>query len=183
MVLGDGGVRCAFANCFLCLFTSGFGQQIFGSARGVLRGDDNQMTTKAQPIGNPKDEGDSLEQSWSSRCAESIKREKLEAEKKYGIRIGQTEIYCARCGKPCWPGRHVCMDIRLEKLREEKMKEISQLNEAKTKALIIIKGLGPKKVSILLMTPERTVTNWIQRKSVPSRHLGRILNLQKREKR
>ena len=75
------------------------------------------------------------------------------------------------------------MDIRLEKLREEKMKEISQLNEAKTKALIIIKGLGPKKVSILLMTPERTVTNWIQRKSVPSRHLGRILNLQKREKR
>jgi hypothetical protein len=137
------------------------------------------MVTKPQPIRNPKDEGDSMEQSWSSRCAESIRREKLEAEKKYGIRIGQTEIYCARCGKPWGFGNHTCMDLRLEKLREEKKKRISERKKAKSEAYAILKNLRPKKASTYLMLPEGTVTKWIQRRSVPARHLEKILNLQK----
>lgn len=39
---------------------------------------------------------------WNQRCMDSIKREKAEVEKRYGIRISQTEIYCAICGKG-WP--------------------------------------------------------------------------------
>jgi hypothetical protein len=36
---------------------------------------------------------------WNERCLAFIKREKAEIEKKYGILIGQTEIFCATCGK------------------------------------------------------------------------------------
>lgn len=36
---------------------------------------------------------------WNRKVEESIRREKREAELRYGIKIGQTEIYCARCGK------------------------------------------------------------------------------------
>ena len=36
---------------------------------------------------------------WNNQVLASIAKEKIEVEKKYGIRIGQTEIYCARCGK------------------------------------------------------------------------------------
>ena len=36
---------------------------------------------------------------WNARCERSIAKEKAEAEKKYGIRITQTQIYCATCGK------------------------------------------------------------------------------------
>jgi hypothetical protein len=125
----------------------------------------------------------SMEQSWSSRCAESIKREKREVEKKYGIRIGQTEIYCARCGESWGFGNHICMDLRLEKLREEKKKRISEREEAKIEAYAILKNLRPKKASIYLMLPEGTVTKWIQRGSVPTRHLDKILNFQKCVKR
>jgi hypothetical protein len=138
------------------------------------------MATQTQPIRNQNDEGDSMEQSWSSRCAESIRREKLEAEKKYGIKIGQTDIYCARCGKSWGFGNHTCMDLRLEKLREEKKKRISERKEAKSEAYAILKDLRPKKASIYLMLPERTVSKWIQRRSVPTRHLEKILNLQER---
>ncbi len=46
---------------------------------------------------------------WNQRVEDSIKKEKREIEKKYGIRIGQTEIYCAVCGKT-WDitGHHGC---------------------------------------------------------------------------
>jgi len=118
-------------------------------------------------------------ESWASRCAESTNREKREIEKKYGIRIGQTDIYCARCNKPWGFGSHTCIDLRFEKIREEKRKRISDLKEAKNEAYDIIKSLGPKKVSIYLMIPEETVTKWIQRGIVPPRHLGKILNLEK----
>lgn len=36
---------------------------------------------------------------WNQKCLASIARNRREAELKYGIRIGQTEIFCSVCGK------------------------------------------------------------------------------------
>jgi hypothetical protein len=57
---------------------------------------------------------------WNERCLESIKKEKKEIEQRYGIRIGQTEIYCSGCGKSWGYGKHTCQDIRFEALKEGK---------------------------------------------------------------
>lgn len=57
---------------------------------------------------------------WNSRCLKSIARERKETEARYDIRIAQTDIYCARCGKPWGFGRHVCQDVRFETLRTAK---------------------------------------------------------------
>lgn len=58
-----------------------------------------------------------MELTWNARCQESIRKEKAEAEKCYGIRISQTEIYCAWCGKPA-TFFHTCPDMSPER-REE----------------------------------------------------------------
>ena len=58
--------------------------------------------------------------SWNERCLESIKKEKKEIESRYGIRIGQTEVYCFRCGKSWGYGKHSCQDVRLEQLQAKK---------------------------------------------------------------
>jgi hypothetical protein len=58
--------------------------------------------------------------SWSERCQESIKKQKKEIEHRYGIRIGQTEVYCSRCGKSWGYGKHGCQDVRLQRLNEAK---------------------------------------------------------------
>jgi hypothetical protein len=49
---------------------------------------------------------------WNKRVEASIRREKAEAEKKYGIKIGQTEIYCSVCGRQ-WDltGKHGCKGL------------------------------------------------------------------------
>ena len=106
-------------------------------------------------------------QSWSSRCAEAIRRERSEVEKRYGIRIGQTEIYCARCDKPCWPGNHICQDIRFKEL-QEKQKTIAESLIDK------IKALGRSKVSVLLKLPTGTVNHWIARGNVPKKYQAEI---------
>ena len=49
-----------------------------------------------------------MELTWNARSAESIRKEKAEAEKRYGIRIGQTELYCAKCGRRWDFGGHKC---------------------------------------------------------------------------
>ena len=36
-------------------------------------------------------------ESWDSLCAYSIEKEKAQIAKRYNLRFGQTEIYCARC--------------------------------------------------------------------------------------
>jgi len=58
--------------------------------------------------------------SWDERCLKSIEKEKKEIEARYGIRIGQTEVYCVRCGKPWGFGKHTCQDIRFQRLNEAK---------------------------------------------------------------
>ncbi|MGA2464667.1 MAG: hypothetical protein ABSH06_09990 [Thermodesulfobacteriota bacterium] len=51
--------------------------------------------------------------SWSEVCLETIRQEKREAEIRYGIKIGLTEIRCAKCGKSCVPGAHPCFKEEL----------------------------------------------------------------------
>lgn len=115
---------------------------------------------------------------WNRRCEESLKKARLEAEQRYGIKIGKTEIYCARCGKPWGFGGHVCQDVRLKELHEKKRKS-PELEKVENEVWVILKKLGPRKVSIYLMTPEWTVKKWIQRKSIPSKFGDKILNLKK----
>jgi hypothetical protein len=57
---------------------------------------------------------------WNIKVEESIRREKKEVEARYGIRMGQTEIYCARCGKSWGFGGHTCQDMRFQRLQEAK---------------------------------------------------------------
>ena len=45
---------------------------------------------------------------WNKKVEESIKREKAEVEKRDRIRIGQTQIHCAKCGSPWGFGNHLC---------------------------------------------------------------------------
>ena len=54
--------------------------------------------------------------SWNARCAESIRKEKLEIEKTYGIKIGKTSISCARCGGAWGFGGHKCQGIYFKNL-------------------------------------------------------------------
>ena len=63
---------------------------------------------------------ETIPDNWSARCANFIKGERREVEKRYGIRFGQTEIYCARCGKSWGLGNHTCQDVRLQRLNEAK---------------------------------------------------------------
>ena len=55
---------------------------------------------------------------WNNRCDQSIRKEKMEAEARYGIRFGQTEVYCVRCGNSWGYGKHTCQDMRLKRLNE-----------------------------------------------------------------
>ncbi len=45
--------------------------------------------------------------SWNARSLQSIREQRKEFEKRYGIRLGHTEIYCAKCHESCWPN-HIC---------------------------------------------------------------------------
>jgi hypothetical protein len=112
---------------------------------------------------------------WNTRCSNSIAKQKKEIEERYGIRIGQTEIYCSRCGKPWGYGRHTCFDVAMRKLQDEKKKNLETLKSQKAGLLDAIqREIGPKKASILLRLPESTVSKWIQRGTIPNKHLETV---------
>jgi hypothetical protein len=56
---------------------------------------------------------------WSDCCKASIARERTEVEARYGIKIGQTGIRCATCGRPWGFGGHICPDMRFKQLQEK----------------------------------------------------------------
>jgi len=116
---------------------------------------------------------------WNDRCLNSIR--KVEIAKRYNIRFGQTEIYCARCGRPCWPGRHTCSDLRLkllqEKKRENKAAIKAEIQFNYQNALTLIKKLGRTKIATLLEIDVKTVSNWINRRKIPFEYFERILTL------
>jgi hypothetical protein len=61
-----------------------------------------------------------IPENWNRKCEESMRKERQEVEKRYGIRIGQTELYCLRCGRSWGFGKHLCRDLYLEQLKEAK---------------------------------------------------------------
>lgn len=125
-----------------------------------------QLTRSAKDI--PED--------WDRKCEESIRKERSEVEKKYNIKIGQTNIKCVRCGRPWGFGNHTCADVRLQKLQEKKAEKVFEIGETENQALVILKDLGPKKVAIYLMISEGRVTKWAQRESIPRKYMDKILN-------
>ena len=60
---------------------------------------------------------------------EAIRGEKREVEKRYGIRIGRTELTCDRCGR-LWGFEHVCRDLYFQGLREKKERAKALKNES-----------------------------------------------------
>lgn len=58
-----------------------------------------------------------IETDWNRRVKESIKREKAEVEARYGIRIDQTQIHCAKCGSPWGFGNHLCRGGQMSLLK------------------------------------------------------------------
>jgi len=130
-------------------------------------------------------------ENWNERIVKAIRLEKAEAAKKYNIVFGQTEIYCARCGKSCWPGRHVCEDMRFENLykarkvkAEEKIKITKKIKADKEKAksqtpllCAKIKDIGRKKVAIKLELSKNTINHWIKRESIPFKYIQKVMEL------
>ncbi len=128
---------------------------------------------------------------WNVRCQRSIKQQRIEVEQRYGIKIGQTTITCARCGSSCWPGNHTCQDLALVKARETKSAKAAQteLDKLTNKELLLktrqnqpdilpkIQLFGVKKMSTLLMLPKSTVTKWIQRGNVPDKYFSGVLKV------
>lgn len=55
--------------------------------------------------------GVNVSENWNQRMISSIARDRAEIEKRYGVRIGQTSITCARCGRPWGFGGHSCSGI------------------------------------------------------------------------
>lgn len=124
--------------------------------------------------------GENGGETWNQHCLKSIQRERAEVEKRYGIKIGQTDIYCAKCGRPWGFGGHVCQDTRLKELQLKKREKNSEVEKAENEAWAILRHLGPQKVSIYLMLPVGTVNTWIKRRNIPKRHLEKLVNLKKR---
>jgi hypothetical protein len=54
---------------------------------------------------------------WNERCLKSIGEQRIGVESRYGIRIGQTEIYCTGCRKS-WSTFHVCKEMSPERQAE-----------------------------------------------------------------
>jgi|GEM_PF-1512537 hypothetical protein len=125
-------------------------------------------------------------ENWSSWCEASIRKEKIEVEKKYGIRFGRTEIYCARCGRPWGFGRHTCRDIVFNQLQEEKSKNREVLESQKESLLGRMQNVGAKKISTLsyddekkIFIREKLIRQWIYRRSIPLRRVEQIEDILK----
>ncbi len=120
---------------------------------------------------------------WNRRCAESIRRARKEVEQRYGIGIGQTEIYCASCSRPWGFGKHLCQEIRLQRLNDAKKKAAKETQDLCQK----LQRLGARKASIMLYKEnegivtrdigEETVRGWIKRGNVPEKYQQAVSQL------
>ena len=120
---------------------------------------------------------------WNERCLKSIGEQRIGVESRYGIRIGQTENYCARCGKSWGYGKHTCQDVVFQRLQEEK-NEKREIVESQIECLLDrLKKVGAKKFSTLSFKkkdeeesfiPEKVINNWIYRGNIPPKYIDRI---------
>ena len=113
-------------------------------------------------------------ENWNERIVKAIRLEKAEAAKKYNIVFGQTEIYCARCGKSWGFGNHTCADIRLQNLNEAKAIKNAELTPELCNR---IKVIGQRKVAVKLALDHHTVSTWIRKRSVPLKYHKSIIGL------
>jgi hypothetical protein len=119
---------------------------------------------------------------WNRRCLDSIRKEKTEVAKKYNIVFGQTEIYCSRCGRSVSnPGKHTCMDLRLEALKQRKQEKEevlkSQIEENNDSLIEKIHSIGRSKTAIMLKMSPKTVSHWIDRGKIPKKYYEQVLSL------
>ncbi|MGO8990461.1 MAG: hypothetical protein ACLQGU_02545 [bacterium] len=121
---------------------------------------------------------------WGERCLESIRREKEEIERRYDIRIGQTDIHCARCGKPWGYSRHVCQNVRLKQLQEKQSEKREVLNHQKEHLLDRLRKIGAKKIYTISFSgedgsiiSEKAISQWIYRKNIPLKYVKRVEGL------
>jgi len=110
---------------------------------------------------------------WNDRCLNSIR--KVEIAKRYNIRFGQTEVYCERCHHPCWPGRHTCKDIQLQKAQMAKKNSAKKTPEL----VAILKRFEPKMAAIMLEVPTKYVSHWIERGNIPEKYHDSVFELAK----
>lgn len=105
---------------------------------------------------------------------QSISKERKAAEERYGIRFGQTEIYCSRCGRPVAdPLNHTCRDIQLQKAQAAKKN-----SSKKTPGLIaILNRFERKMVAIMLEVPPKHISHWIERGNVPKKYHDSVRGL------
>ncbi len=119
------------------------------------------------------EKGLSIPHNWNQRVEASIRKERMEVEERYGIRLGHTEIRCSSCEGSWGFGRHVCQDIRLKQLNEAK-----KTSSPKTPELCFkVKRLGTEKVATMLYeekngvvvreVTEEAVRGWIKRGNIP----------------
>ena len=78
---------------------------------------------------------------WNERCLKSISKQKKEVQKRYGITIGMTTIYCAKCGENWGYGDHVCRKKGLGRVHKAK-KSCPDASCASTG--VSMKGIGGK---------------------------------------
>jgi hypothetical protein len=115
---------------------------------------------------------------WDNRCLESIRKEKKEAEVRYSVTFGQTEIYCSRCGRSSVPGNHECRDLRFERLSKTRLLKSGESKTEKPSHLCEkLRALGRTKAATKLMISRKTVSDWIDRGNVPSRYRERVSTL------
>jgi len=96
--------------------------------------------------------------SWNSRCIEAIQKGKAEVAKKYNIKFGRTEIYCASCGKPWGFGRHTCQEVRL--------KELHQTNKAKKESELSVlsdQGKSLREIGVALGVSHEAIRKRLKR--------------------
>lgn len=112
---------------------------------------------------------------WNTVCLNSIQKEKAEIGKRYNIRFGQTEIYCARCERPVTDFlKHICADLRLQTFLKGQKEEKDFLlkKEKENNDLLIkrIRAIGRTKIATLLELNIKTISHWIDRRKIPHKY-------------
>ncbi len=102
-----------------------------------------------------------IPENWSSRCVESIRHEKAEIEKRHNIKIGQTTILCARCGKSLTtPNGHkgglYC-------------RAGGKTDEVDNDLIAKIRAVGIREAARRLKLSYSTISYWILKGNVPKR--------------
>lgn len=144
-----------------------YGQSAIGHTLNILNDDDWQKLN---------DSAKDIQDHCSLQCSDSIKKQKTESEKRYGVKIGKTDIRCLRCGKSCVPVEHVCADMVVQKMQEGRQKALIRTKIDSDESLKILPKFGVQKLATLVKVPKETISSWIKRESIPKKYLERVVH-------